>query len=218
MSERGAAPALFIFGCGTFAVQVLEIAELAGGVAPIGFINSFEVPARGTTLEGLPVHHIDALPRGPRDALVVSGAVSNRRRAGIETLAARGYRFATLVHPTACVSRRARLAAGCVISGGVQIAAYADLHEHVVVNRSASIGHDTRIGAYATIGPGAVIAGNVDVGAGSYVGVGAVVREKIVIGEGAVLGAGCAVVKDIPAHALAIGVPANLARDEVDGL
>src|SRR5512132_3285533 len=65
------APALYVFGCGTFAVQVLEIAELAGGLTPVGFINSFAVPSPGATLENLPVHHIDNLPHGPSEAFVI---------------------------------------------------------------------------------------------------------------------------------------------------
>ncbi|MEP6655886.1 MAG: NeuD/PglB/VioB family sugar acetyltransferase [Betaproteobacteria bacterium] len=212
-----ATPLLLIFGCGTFAVQALEIAELAGGVTPIGFINSLEIPAPGTTLEGLPVFHIDALPQPPGEAMVISGLVSNRRRSGLESLAQRGYQFATLVHPSACVSRRAKLRPGCLISSGAQIAAYADLREHVVVNRSASIGHDVCVGAYTTVGPGAVIAGMVEVGDGAYIGVGAVVREKMTIGPGAVVGAGAVVVNAVPAHVLVTGVPARIAKTGVDG-
>src|SRR5262249_60325970 len=121
------APRLLILGAGTFAVQTLEIAEEAGGFEPVGFINSFEVPASGARLEGLPVFGIDALPFAPGDALVVSGAVSNRRRAAIEVLAQRGYDFATLVHPTASISRRATLRAGAVVSSGVQLSVYAEL-------------------------------------------------------------------------------------------
>jgi sugar O-acyltransferase (sialic acid O-acetyltransferase NeuD family) len=211
-------PPLLIFGCGTFAVQVLEIAELAGGVTPVGFINSFSVPAPGTALEDLPVHYIDALPYGPRDAVVIGGVVSNRRRIGIEILEQRGYRFATLAHPSASLSRRATLHAGCVVSSGAQIAAYVELRPHVVVNRSASIGHNNRIGAYATVGPGAVIAGNVQIGDGSYIGVGAVVRDNVAVGAGAVLGAGAVVVRDVPAHAMVTGVPAAVVRTDVDGM
>ena len=33
---------------------------------------------------------------------------------------------------------------------------------HAIVNRSATIGHHTRVGAYATVGPGVTIAGKVD--------------------------------------------------------
>jgi sugar O-acyltransferase (sialic acid O-acetyltransferase NeuD family) len=211
-------PPLLIFGCGTFAVQVLEIAELVGGVTPIGFINSFEVPAPGTLLEGLPVHHVETLPSPSGEALVIGGAVSNRRRAGIELLAARGYRFATLVHPGAYVSRRAKIAAGCVVSSGVQIGAYAELCEHVVVNRAASIGHDTRVGVFSTIGPGATIAGKVDIGEGVYVGAGSVVKDRLAIGPGSVVGLGAAVVQTVPAHVLVTGVPARVVRDQVDGL
>src|SRR5512141_1535576 len=129
------APArLLILGCGTFAVQTLEIAEEQGGFEPAGFINSFEVPPAGTTLEGLPVFGLDALPLGPGDALVVSGAVSNRRRAALEILAQRGYGFATLVHPAAYVSRRASLAAGAVVNSGVQLSIYVTLAPHAIVN------------------------------------------------------------------------------------
>ena len=43
-------PRLLILGCGTFAVQTLEIAEEDGGFEPVGFINSFEVPPPGARL------------------------------------------------------------------------------------------------------------------------------------------------------------------------
>ncbi len=212
------APRLLILGCGTFAVQTLEIAEEAGGFAPAGFINSFESPADGTELEGLPVFGIETLPFGPGEALVVSGAVSNRRRAAIEILRQRGYGFATLFHPTAYISRRATLCPGVVVNSGVQLSIYVELGGHVIVNRAASIGHHTRIGAFTTVGPGATIAGSVTIGEGAYVGAGCVLREGSVIGAGAIVGAGAVVVKPVPAHTLVVGVPANVVKTGVDGL
>jgi len=211
-------PRLLILGCGTFAVQTLEIAEEAGGFSPAGFINSFEVPAAGAELEGLPIFGIDSLPFGPRDALVVSGAVSNRRRAAVQALAQRGYQFATLVHPTAYVSRRATLGAGAVVNSGVNISVYVELGEHAIVNRAATIGHHTRIGAFATVGPGVTIAGSVTIGEGAYVGAGSVLRESSVIGTGAVVGAGAVVVKPVAANTLVTGVPARVVKTGVDGL
>jgi sugar O-acyltransferase (sialic acid O-acetyltransferase NeuD family) len=213
-----AEPRLIILGCGTFAVQTLEIAEEAGGFVPAGFINSFEAPAPGTTLEGLPVFGIDALPWGPDDVLVVSGAVSNRRRAAIEVLASRGYRFATLVHPTAYVSRRATLREGAVVNSGVQLSIYVELGQHAIINRAASLGHHAKVGAFATVGPGVTIAGSVVIGEDAYIGAGSVVREGSAIGVGAVVGAGAVVVKPVAAHTLVTGVPATVARTDVDGL
>ena len=211
-------PRLLILGCGTFAVQTLEIAELAGGCTPAGFINSFAVPAEGAQLEGLPVFGIDALPFGPDDAIVVSGAVSNRRRAAIEVLCVRGYKFATLVHPTAYVSRRATLRDGVVVNSGVQLSTYVELGAHVIVNRSATIGHDTRVGAFSTVGPAAAIGGAVLIGEGAYIGLGSILREHSSVGAGAVVGAGALVVKPVAAHTLVTGVPANVVRTGVDGL
>ena len=213
-----ATPRLLILGCGTFAVQTLEIAEEAGGWEPAGFINSFEVPAPGTLLEGLPVFALDALPWGPDDGLVVSGAVSNRRRVAIEELSRRGYRFATLVHPTAYISRRATLREGTVVNSGVQLSIYVELGPHAIINRGATIGHHTKVGAFATVGPGVTIAGSVVIGEGAYIGAGSVIREGSAIGQGAVVGAGAVVVKPVAAHTLVTGVPATVARTGVDGL
>jgi sugar O-acyltransferase (sialic acid O-acetyltransferase NeuD family) len=211
-------PRLLILGAGTFAVQALEIAEEAGGFEPVGFINSLEVPAPDARLEGLPVYGIGALPFAPGEGLIVSGAVSNRRRAAIEILAQRGYEFATLVHPTAYISRRAKLAAGAVVNSGVQLSIYVELGPHAIVNRGATIGHHTKIGACATVGPGVTIAGDVEVGTGAYIGVGSVIREKSTIGAGAIVGAGAVVVKPVAANTLVTGVPASVMRTGVDGL
>ena len=48
---------------------------------------------------------------------------------------------------------------------------------------------------------------------GASIGSGAVILAGITIGEGAMIGAGAVVTKDVPAHAIAKGVPARLGRD-----
>jgi acetyltransferase-like isoleucine patch superfamily enzyme len=92
-----------------------------------------------------------------------------------------------------------------------------------------------RVGDEAQIGPGAlIVAGNhlVDgpgpvrrlgfeerdatIGAGAWVGANAVVIAADV-GEGAVIGAGAVVTADVPARAVAVGVPAKVVRMRGDG-
>ena len=92
-----------------------------------------------------------------------------------------------------------------------------------------------RIGDEAQIGPGAlVVAGNhlvdgpgpvrrlgfddtsVTIGAGAWVGANACVIACSV-GEGAVIGAGAVVTSDVPARAVAVGVPARVVRTRGDG-
>ena len=207
---------LLILGAGTFAVETLEIAELAGGFRPAGFVVS---EARSSPEHaGLPVFEESGIPDSLRNAVVVAGIVSTRRRSFIERLARRGYAFAALRHPSAVISPRATVDDGAVIGAGVIVASNTHIGPHVLLNRGANIGHDNRIAAFVTISPGATLAGAIEVGAGAYIGVGAVIRDHITIGEGAVVAAGAVVVKPVEPHVLVAGCPATVIRRDVDGL
>jgi acetyltransferase EpsM len=208
---------LLILGSGSFAIEALDIAEATGAFRPVGFVNSIERPASGARHGGLPVHFVDDIPFGPTDCVVVAGIVSTRRRAIIELLLVRGYDFATVVHPSAVISPRARLGVGCLVDAQVVVSHGAILGDHVILNRGCLIGHDNRMGSFTSVGPGANLAGAVEVGAGTYIGVGAVVRDHLTIGEGAVLGAGTVVIKPVPPHALVTGVPAEVKKTGVEG-
>jgi acetyltransferase-like isoleucine patch superfamily enzyme len=118
-----------------------------------------------------------------------------------------------------------------------------DIGHHVGINTGAIIfSHGaTRIGDDVLIGPGAVIStsghtfedgtrpirmqriavGDIEIGTGAWIGARAVVLPGVRIGEGAVVGAGAVAATDVPAHSLAVGVPARVvrswAKDERDG-
>jgi sugar O-acyltransferase (sialic acid O-acetyltransferase NeuD family) len=208
---------LLILGDGPFAVEALNIVEAAGGAVPLGFVNSVRRPAPRTMLDGLPVFWVDDLPAGPDDCDLVCAIVTTRRRGFVETMLARGFRFRSLVHPFVSVSKRARIADGCIINAGAVIGSNAELGANTVVNRGALIGHDDRIGQFCTIGPGANVAGHVAIGEGSFVGQGAVIRERLSIGSGVVIGAGAVVLNDIAPNDMVVGLPARVVKSGVNG-
>jgi sugar O-acyltransferase (sialic acid O-acetyltransferase NeuD family) len=208
---------LLFLGDGPFAVEALDIAEAAGGYKPLGFVNSLKPPVSGSKLEGLPVFWIDEIPFTAGDCEVVCAITTTLRRAFIEDIRKRGYRFTSLVHPAASVSRRARVRDGCILNAGVVIGSNADVGEDTIVNRGALIGHDSRTGKCCTIGPGANIAGNVEIGDGAFVGMGAVIRERVRIGSGAVVSAGAVVLQNVTANDMVAGVPARTIRSGVAG-
>lgn len=208
---------LLFLGDGTFAVEALEIAEAAGGFTPLGFVNNIAPPASGATLEGLPVFWVDDIPFGPEACDVVCAIVTTQRRAFVEQIRSRGYRFRPLIHPFANVSRRARIGDGCILNAGVIVASNATLGDYTIVNRGAMIGHDNRTGRCCTIGPGANIAGRVEIGDGAFVGQGAIVREGLRIGVGAAVGAGAVVLQDVRANDMVAGIPARVIKSGVNG-
>jgi sugar O-acyltransferase (sialic acid O-acetyltransferase NeuD family) len=207
---------LVIVGAATFAVEVLEAAELSGREVR-GFLVSDAAWRTSPMHEGLPVFTPDDLVWAPDEVHLIAGIVSTKRRGLIDEMAQRGFAFGAVRHPSAIVSPRATVAAGAFIGAGAIVSARTVVGPHVILNRGANVAHDVELGAFATVGPGAVIAGAVTVGTRAWIGVGAVVRDHLAIGDGAVVAAGAVVVKAVPAHTLVAGWPATVTREGVDG-
>lgn len=82
----------------------------------------------------------------------------------------------------------------------------------IIIHSEVKIGDDVRIRQNVTIGNKhadtprdvPVIGNRVDIGAGAKI------LGKIVIGDGATIGANAVVIKDVPAGAVAVGVPARI--------
>lgn len=131
------------------------------------------------------------------------------RRSIARRLEADGFRFATVVHPTAVVSSGAVLYDGAQVMAGAVVQTGARIGAFAIVNSGAVVDHDCCIGAYAHIAPGAALSGDVSLGEGALVGTGAAVIQGVSVGVGAIVGAGAAVVRDVAAGATVVGVPAR---------
>jgi sugar O-acyltransferase (sialic acid O-acetyltransferase NeuD family) len=117
--------------------------------------------------------------------------------------------WATVVHPAAVVSRRAKVGVGVVAYPGAQVHVDAVVGDHVLLYPNAVVHHDVVVDAGAILCAGVICAGHVRVGAGSYLGVGTAVRERVAIGAEALCGMGSVVVADVDAGATVVGVPAR---------
>jgi sugar O-acyltransferase (sialic acid O-acetyltransferase NeuD family) len=119
----------------------------------------------------------------------------------------------TVVHRAAYIAADAALGPGCQILAHATVCARARLERSVIVNTSASVDHECRIGAGAHIGPGVRLAGRIEVGERAFIGTGAIVLPRLTIGDDAVIGAGAVVIRDVPAGAVVMGVPARVRSD-----
>ena len=140
---------------------------------------------------------------------VGTATASDFRKRLQEKFAAQGYRFPTLIHPHASISRFATLDEGCQIMAGCVIQAGAQIGRGTIVNTMASVDHDCRIGEFVHIAPGAHLSGCVAVGDCSLIGTGSSVIQDVRIGVMCTIGAGSAVIRDIPNGQRVGGNPAR---------
>lgn len=189
---------LLILGAGDFAVSVADLVSELDGYFVAGFVQSVSPEQRGAQLDGLPVHWIDDIAGLASTHLCLCAIGSPRRKAIIERAAAYSFRFATVIHPRARVSRRAELGEGTLAAPIATVAALARVGRHVIINRGALVGHHCEIGDYVTIGPGANLGGGCQVGEEAVIGIGATIVDKVRIGPRSLIGTGAVVVKDVP--------------------
>jgi sugar O-acyltransferase (sialic acid O-acetyltransferase NeuD family) len=197
-----------VFGGGGHGKVVCDIL-LAAGARVEGFID--DQPK--TEVLGLPVLGARAwLLEHPRYHVAL-GVGDNARRATIAAFCeTNNLVLTTAIHPRATVASSARIGAGAAIMAGAIINPDAILGAGVIVNTGAVVEHDNHIGAFAHISPNAALGGNVRIGDGAHIGIGATVLPGVCVGDGTVVGGGAVVVRDLPAHVVARGVPARVAR------
>lgn len=122
-------------------------------------------------------------------------------------------RFETIVHPTASVSRTARLGRGVVVFQHVTITNHVTIGDHVIILPGAVISHDDWIGDHAIIAGGVCISGNVKVGQACYLGSNATLKDGITIGEYSLVGMGSVVLNNVLPRSVVVGNPARFLRE-----
>lgn len=207
-----------IIGAGGHAAVVLETLQ-AMGTNPAGFTDR-DAALSGKTVRGMPVIGGDeaVFERYPPDRVLLANGIGSAgstqtRRAVYERFCGRGYRFLTLLHPSAIVSPSAKVGAGSQVMAGAVLQAAAVIGENTIINTHASIDHDCSIGSHVHVAPGSTLSGEVSVADGAHLGAGCIVIQGVRIGEGALVAAGAVVLRDVPAMGRVAGSPAKEMRE-----
>ena len=205
---------LVIVGAGGLGRETAALVEAINAVSPgawavVGFADD-GAALRGAAVQGLPVRGgVDWLAR-QRDLhyVLAVGASRVRRQIG-ERLAETSLSAATLIHPSVDVHSTNRIGPGAIVCRGVMLTVSVTLGRHVILNLNTTVGHDVRLGDYATAHPGVHLSGAARVGTAAELGTGSVVLPGVSVGEEALVGAGAVVNRDLPARCTAVGVPAR---------
>lgn len=140
----------------------------------------------------------------------IGSIFTTKMRANIFTFfKLKGYRFCTIIHPSAIVSNTAVLGEGVQIMAGAIIQPFVRIGDNTIINTSASIDHDCYIGDHCHIAPGCVLSGSVTVGKGTHIGTGTNIIQNIKIGKNVIIGAGSLVLRNIYDDKKVYGSPAK---------
>jgi sugar O-acyltransferase (sialic acid O-acetyltransferase NeuD family) len=204
--------ALLVLGAGGHAKVVIDTARAQGWSVYAAVDDNPSL--WGHPIEGVPVlGSLETAAGWQGWAIIAVG--DNRTRYAVSQRYA--LRWATLIHPTAWLSPSAKIGEGTLVAAGVVVQPEAQIGRHAILNTACSIDHDCVVGDWVHIAPGARLAGGVHVDEGALVGIGAVVLPNIRIGAWSVVGAGAVVTREVPPHAVVVGVPARLIREVANG-
>lgn len=149
----------------------------------------------------------------PDNVFLVNGVGSvgdnSLRKKLFQKFKAKGYRYLTLIHPSAIVATDVFLSEGVQVMAGAIIQPGCSIKENTIVNTRASVDHDCLIGAHGHIAPGVTLSGNVTVGDDVHIGTGASVINNVRIGANSIVGAGAVVIRNVREGAKVMGVPAT---------
>ncbi len=208
---------LIIYGAGGFGREILDVVHASNKLCKqwdvIGFCDD-DPTLKGKTIHGVPVlGNIDEIGDGQEELYFICSVGSPRIRKNIvQKILQRGFKFATIIHPNAILTKYVTLGEGVIVCAGVIMTNEIKIGDHVIINLDVTIGHDTRIEDYCTISPGVHLSGYNSIKQGVDIGTGAVTIQNITIDEWTIIGAGAVVTKNFTNNVTAVGVPAKVIK------
>ncbi len=217
---------LVILGTGGTSVDILDTLDdlnrVRGGLRYecVGFLDD-DTGRHGRLVHGYPILGPLGLAPALDDCLFVNGigAPGNfwHKAAIIARTGLRPHRFATIVHPTATISRTARLNPGTVVLQHAVVAANVTIGSHVVVLPTCVVSHDSVLGDHTCLAGGVCVSGRVVVGESCYLGSNCTIMGDVQIGERCLVGMGSVVLRSVPPNSVVVGNPARFLRRTAEG-
>lgn len=200
-------PIVLIGGGGhaTSVVAMLENSATIAGYTALAPSEELSIPYLGTDRDALS-------SLNPNDVMI-HNAIGFTDRCSLDlrkkiTAQYRNFNYATLIAPSAWVSKGSKIAQGCAVMARA-IVNESTIGSMSIINTGAIIEHNCIIGTNSFIGPGAIICGGVTIGNDSFIGAGAIVKQGIEIVSGTIIGMGAVVTHSITTPGIYIGNPAK---------
>lgn len=118
--------------------------------------------------------------------------------------------LATIVSPTAYVSKYTKIGEGTIIMHKAIICVGAKIGRNCIINTMADVDHCAEIGDFSHLSANVLVAGDAKVGDRCFCGIGSVISSGVSITSDVILGAGTLVVKNIEDPGVYVGHPSHI--------
>ena len=118
-------------------------------------------------------------------------------------------RFATLVHPTAVVSKDAVLGNNVCVHALSIIGPNTRVGSFVQIFGQAMLGHNSKVDDFAYVTSNSVVGAYVHLKQGAFLGINSTTLDRVTIGEWSIVGQHSNVIKDVPDYSIVVGNPAR---------
>lgn len=198
---------LAIFGAGGHGAVIADILEALNIVYLV--IDDTPQTKQLNGIEAITKAEFLALKNAKEYGVVLAIGNNATRKSLYEFFLQKGFCLPSVIHPSAIISKSARISDAVVVFPNAVINARAKVGIGAIINTASVVEHDCSVGAFAHIAPNATLCGSVGIGDLSHIGSGSVVIEGKSVGEHCVIGAGSVVINAIPSFKKMVGNPAK---------
>ena len=204
---------LVIIGAGGFGREIFEYVQDSNADSNkfnfLGFLDDDAVSLSNHVLDGAVLGPLEMSSSFQGTLFVIALGDPSQRHQVAQHLNGQGHQLATVIHPTAYVSRSATVDPGVIAAPFTLFGAYSWTRANVAVNVYASVGHDASVGSHSVLSPYAAITGNCRVGEHCFLGTKAVLTPGTEIGRYTKVATGSIVTSSTPPGYLLNGNPAR---------
>lgn len=125
----------------------------------------------------------------------------------------RGFKLASLVHPSVTIANDFLINPGTVIFPNVSISHNVKIGKGVFINYNCVLGHEVIIGNYTTISPSSTINARCNIGHNCTIGSGATLVPDITMEDNALIGAGSTIFSKVKSRTSVTDFPRKITKD-----